>query len=188
MKLKVIGIDLSLRNFGYASAIYDTDTGEVAIKDLNLVESKPAGKAVKKKTRQNFLDFEDAKIQAKGIRDYTPGHHFAFAEIPIGSQSARAMASYGISVGVIAGCKVPVIPVTPTEVKKAGYGTADATKEEMIEWASGKHPDAPWLRVKSTGNLLGKNEHLADAVAAIYAGIRTAEFFKVVELIKQKQS
>lgn len=184
MKLKLIGIDPSLRNFGYASALYDTDTGEVEIVELNLVESKPADKSTKKKIRQNCLDLEDAKEQQRGMIAYASGHQLAIAEVPVGSQSARSMASYGICVGVLSSCPVPLIPVSPTEVKKAGHGASSATKEEQIEWAVTKHPEANWLRVKKTGNLLGKNEHMADAVAAIYAGIRTPEFQQAVALMK----
>lgn len=184
MKIKLIGIDPSLRNFGYASAIYDTDTGEVEIVDLNLVESKPADKATKKKIRQNCLDLEDAKEQQRGLIAYASGHQLAIAEVPVGSQSARSMASYGICVGVLSSCPVPLIPVTPTEVKKAGYGVASATKEEQIEWATTKHPNAPWLRVKKTQALLGKNEHMADAVACLYAGIKTPEFQQAVALMQ----
>ncbi len=185
MKIKLLGIDPSLRNFGYASAIYDTDTEKLEVVGLELVSGKPADKSTKKKIRQNCIDLEDAKEQQRGMIANAPGHALAMVEVPVGSQSARSMASYGICVGILSSCPIPIIPVSPTEVKKAGFGVASATKEEQIEWAVAKHPEAPWLRVKKTQALLGKNEHLADAVAALYAGIRTAEFQQTVALMKQ---
>lgn len=184
MKIKLIGIDPSLRNFGYASAIYDTETGGIEIVEINLVESKPADKSTKKKIRQNCLDLEDAKEQQRGLITYTAGHQLAIAEVPVGSQSARSMASYGICVGVLSSCPIPLIPVSPTEVKKAGFGSSSATKEEQIEWAVNNHPEVNWMRVKKTGKLLGKNEHPADAAAAIYAGVKTPEFQQAVALMK----
>ena len=41
-----------------------------------------------------------------------------------------------------------------------------------------KHPKAPWLRRKQSGQdvLVNKNEHLADAVAAIHTGMQTDQF------------
>jgi hypothetical protein len=52
----------------------------------------------------------------------------------------------------------------------------------MIEWAVAKHPDAPWLR--RGGKLIAKNEHLADAVASIYAGLKTAQFASVLQMLR----
>ena len=68
--------------------------------------------------------------------------------------------------------------MTPTEVKLAGAGKKTATKEEMINWAASQYPKANWLYQKRNGVkcLVNKNEHLADAVAAIHAGIQSETF------------
>lgn len=184
MKIKLIGIDPSMRNFGFAKAIYDTETDEIEIVDLHLAETKPADKATKKKVRQNCLDLQAAQEMQRAMIQQCAGQALALVEVPVGSQSARAMMSCGLCIGVLSSCPIPIIPVTPTEVKKAGYGVASATKEEQIEWATTKHPNAPWLRVKKTQALLGKNEHTADAIACIYAGIKTPEFQQAVALMK----
>lgn len=184
MKINVVGIDCSLRNFGFAKASIDLDSMAISVKDLQLAETKPADKKTKKVVRQNCLDLEAAQEMQRALIEHCKGSSVAIVEVPVGSQSARAMASYGIVVGILASCPITIIPVTPTEVKKAGYGVASATKEEMIEWATGVYPDAPWLRVKKTQALLGKNEHLADAVAAIHAGIETPEFASSVAMLR----
>lgn len=185
MKIELIGMDVSMRNFGFAKAVYDTETGAIEVVDLNLAETKPADKATKKKIRQNCLDLDAAKEMQHAMVEQCKGMTLALVEVPVGSQSARAMMSCGLCIGVLSSCPIPIIPVTPTQVKKAGFGVASATKEEQIEWATEKYPDAPWMRVKSTGKLLGKNEHLADAVAAIHAGVETEEFKALIAIIAQ---
>jgi Holliday junction resolvasome RuvABC endonuclease subunit len=99
-------------------------------------------------------------------------------EIPVGSQSARAMASYGICIGVLASINKPMIQVTPTEVKVAATGNKSATKREMIIWAFSQNSSLKWLTRTTNGDniLIDKNEHMADAMAAIKAGISTDEF------------
>lgn len=185
MKIKLVGMDISMRNFGFAKATLDTDTMAIVIDELVLEETKAADKATKKKIRQNCLDLEDAKQMQQAMVKQVAGSAFALIEVPVGSQSARAMMSCGLCIGIIASCPTSIIPVTPAEVKKAGFGVASATKDEMIEWAVDKHPEANWLRVKATGKLLNKNEHLADAVACIYAGIKTPEFAQALAILKQ---
>ena len=67
-----------------------------------------------------------------------------------------------------------LIEVSSLEVKKSSVGKKTASKEEMRQWAYEKWPDAPWL--KHGGKLVQKNEHLADALASVEAGIRTEQF------------
>ncbi|WP_218958956.1 RuvC family protein [Salinimonas marina] len=106
------------------------------------------------------------------------GVNLAFVEIPVGSQSARAMASYGICVGLLASIQIPIIQVTPAEVKIAATGSKTATKNEMIHWAVSQYSDADWLTTRRGGQdvVTNKNEHLADAVAAVHAGVKTDTF------------
>lgn len=179
--IQVVGIDPSLRNFGYANADLDIDTMKLKIKGLVLVETQPG--ANKKTVRQNSDDIRSATEQSKGLRENTAGASIAFVEVPVGSQSARAMASYGICCGILGGITQPMIQLTPGEVKLAAVGDKNATKEQMIAWASTLYPDAPWLR---QGNrLIAKNEHLADAVASIHAGLLTADFQAVLRMFAQ---
>ncbi len=103
-------------------------------------------------------------------------------DVPVGSQSARAMASYGICVGVLGALRangIPFFEVTPNEVKLAGAGNKTATKQEMIAWAMTKHPEANWPTYKQNGKIMvseAKAEHQADAVATIYAGMACNSF------------
>lgn len=189
MKVEIASFDPSLRNWGCVSATLDLSTETVTITGMNLIETAEDASA-KKGVRQNSLDLASATSLSEGMREACLDKLIAFAEVPVGSQSARAMASYGICVGVLGGITIPLIQVTPAEVKKAAVGTSTATKREMIEWAVAKHPEAPWLTLGKGEKMryIDKNEHLADAVAAIYAGLKTAEFKSIIKILRQHLS
>lgn len=175
MKIKILGIDPALNNLGLAKATLDLDTMELEINDLLLPQTESEnGKTV----RKNSDDIRRARVLYEGMVAACEGASFAIAEVPVGSQSARAMASYGICVGVLAACPIPLIQVTPSEVKLAAIGEKNASKIEMIEWGMAKYPNAPWMMRKSKGIMVAQNcnEHLADAVAAVEAGLKTEQF------------
>lgn len=180
-------MDPSMSNFGFAKADLNVDTMEFKITELILTSTEPEkDKKLKKAVRKNSEDLDRARILHTALLEHTKGTWIAFVEVPVGSQSARAMASYGMCVGVLAACPVPLIQVTPSEVKLAGAGVKSATKEEMIEWAMKEHPEAKWLTRKSAGKdvPVAKNEHLADATAAIKAGIESDQFQQVLAMMR----
>ena len=186
--LKVVGFDPSLNNWGISIGSLEADRGleSLRIEQLYVVNPViPSGKQV----RQNSKDIEAAAQLTKGAFDYAKGADAIFVEVPVGSQSARAMASYGICVGVLGALRISGIPffeVTPTEVKLASFGTKTATKEQMIQWATKKHPEAPWPTYKRAGEVLvseAKAEHMADATAAIYAGVKSQPFQQLIRLM-----
>ncbi len=176
--LKVVGIDLAFANMGLCRALISQEA--VKVTDLRLVKTEGfEGKSV----RKNSSDLRRAQELQTALISFCEGATLAFCEIPHGSQSARASWSLGISVGVLASCKVPVIQLSALEVKMVTVGKKTASKQEMIEWAVARHPAAPWLYSKK--RLVAANEHLADAVATIYAGMKTDEFKRLVALLSQ---
>jgi Holliday junction resolvasome RuvABC endonuclease subunit len=184
--IKVVGQDPSLRNWGLAVGTYDLETKKLTIEFVDLTNPVlPTGKQV----RQNSTDLESALQLYKGAADVTIGAQAVFVEVPVGSQSARAMASYGICVGVLGALRangIPFFEVTPTEVKLAAVGNKTATKQEMIKWAMESHPEANWPTYKQNGKTLvseAKAEHMADAVAAIYAGINCNSFQQMLPFL-----
>lgn len=179
MLIKVVGLDPSLRNWGIAVGTYDTATKQLHIDDLQVTcPVISTGKQV----RQNSRDLEAAYQLYIGALNACRDAHAIFVEVPVGSQSARAMASYGVCVGVLGAIRaggMPFYEVTPTEVKLAATGKKLATKAEMIAWASGKHKEAPWPVYRQKGVDLmseAKAEHMADAIGAIYAGLAGQAF------------
>jgi len=182
-KLSIIGMDPSFRNWGYAFAEYCTESGNLEFHNLNLITTQ---KTKLKNVRASSDDLATAQTLHKELVANSSGIQVAFAEIPSGSQSASAARKLGIATGVLASCSVPLFEVTPIEVKLASIGNKKATKKEMIDWAVEKHPDLPWIRHKSKGEMVlnASNEHLADSVAVVYAGIQLKTFNQLVSMLK----
>lgn len=184
----VVGMDPSLRNWGIAKGVLiPSQEMQVRIDWLDVIQPVlPTGKQV----RQNSIDLEAAKQLCTAAWEAAQGAQAVFVEVPVGSQSARAAAAYGICVGVLGALRtsgVPFFEVTPTEVKLNSVGKKTATKAEMIEWASSKHPKANWPTYKSNGKTQiseAKAEHMADAIAAIYAGIACNSFQQMLAFTK----
>ena len=184
----VVGFDPSLRNWGIAKGVLiPSQKMQLRIDWLDVIQPVlPTGKQV----RQNSVDLESAKQLCEGAWKAAQGAHAIFVEVPVGSQSARAMASYGICVGVLGALRtsgVHFFEVTPTEVKLASAGKKTATKAEMIEWGVKQHPEAQWPTYLSNGTMKiseAKAEHMADAIAAIYAGIACNSFQQMLSFMK----
>lgn len=185
-QIELIGMDPSLRHWGLAKALYDTQTKKLEVTELDVIEYVPSSH---KQVRQNSKDLDAATAIAERVSDFCGSTRNIFVEIPIGSQSARSMASYGICLGIIGAMQkhnTPIAQITPTEVKLASCGNSTASKRDMILWGLEKHPEAPWpsRKVKGVDTVIeSKAEHMADAIAAIYAGIRLPEFIKLVDVI-----
>ena len=195
MLITVTGLDPSLRNFGLAKGTYDTDT---EILDIDAIFTQVTEAENGKTVRKSSDDLRCANLLVTTMQKWIADSDAIFAEIPSGSQSARGSFSNGIclgvmgSVGAIGDFGGKLVQVNPLEVKRAAVGSKNASKEEMVMWASQKFPKLPWVYGKS-GKYKGiisidKNEHMADACAAINAGIQTDEFRSLVQVLKRFES
>ena len=185
--INIIGFDPSMNNWGIAAGKYDTETRKLTISHLDVINAVlPTGKQV----RQNSKDIECAKQLYAGAVAVLQDAHAIFVEVPVGSQSARAMASYGICCGILGGLRASGIPfyeMTPTEVKLIATGSKTATKQQMIQWGVTAHPEAPWPTYKRGGQDViseAKAEHMADAIGAIYAGIASNQFQQTIQFMR----
>ena len=180
--MRLVGMDPSLNNWGLAEAVLEKN-GELKIICFSVTQ--PVVPAVKQ-IRQNTKDVTAAAQLFDAAYNFTGLAQVVFAEVPVGSQSARAMASYGICSGVLGALRAlgrDFIEVSPAEVKRAATGSATATKSQMIQWAIAAHPEANWPKFKRDGVEYiseAKAEHMADAIAAIHAGIRTPMFQQLI--------
>lgn len=162
--IKIASFDPSLRNFGIAKAVYN---GKVELKDLSLIKTKP-----NKKLNRGEDDLRCARKIIEEINPIIKWADYVVAEIPVGSQSARAAWTLGIVLGILA--TIPnLIEVSATEAK-AVTGNKRASKKKVTKWATSRYPDANWLYYR--GRLVNDNEHLADAVCALHAAINRGEF------------
>ena len=180
--IRVVGFDPSLTHWGIATGGLDLITGDFTLDEIKVIEPKALNT---KQVRVNSSDLHRAGELAQDVFTYARAAKVVFAEVPVGSQSARAMCSYGICVGILASLRVDginVIEVTATEVKKALSGISSASKEQMTKVAVGIYPAASWPRHTRNGkgfrkgDITSSAEHIADAIGAIYAGVRTPVF------------
>jgi Holliday junction resolvasome RuvABC endonuclease subunit len=180
MKLAVAGFDPSLTSWGIAEGELDLETGCLDASCLLVMEPI---KSKSKQVRQNSTDLAVSEQLAKAALAAGRRAKVIFVEVPVGSQSARAMASYGICVGILGALRaegIQIIEVTATEVKLALTGNKNATKEQMIASAVALYPEADFPNVR--GRITAKAEHVADALGAIHAGVNTPVFQNLMRL------
>lgn len=186
-KIRIAGLDGSKTNFGIAIMELDIDTLELKVLNLHLVKTE---KSKNKQVRASSDNLQRCQTISEAVFAQLHGCTAAFMEVPTGAQSAAAAMAFGMVIGIYSTIEpmlgVPTIEVSPAETKLAAVGTRTASKDEMIDWAREKFPGAPWLMRKSKGALVptNDNEHLADAVAIVHAGIRTPAFKTVIAMLK----
>ena len=174
MQIKIVSLDISMSNLGIAKGIFDTETKKLTITDCLTVCPLVSDN---KQVRQNSKDVVRSRQLLDALVEHTKEADMVCAEIPVGSQTARAMASYGICVALIAvvqKIKPTFIEVSPNEVKMI-VGSKSATKKEVIQWVQSRHPEAPLETFRGVISLT-KAEHQADAIVAIHAAMQTPVF------------
>lgn len=185
--LTVVGFDPSLKNWGMSKGVLGLESGTLSLHTIDVTQPVLTQH---KQTRQNSKDIESAFQLAEAAWEFCQTADAIFVEVPVGSQSARAMASYGICVGVLGALragKIPFFELTPNEIKLASVGTKTASKREMIEWAYKLYPDLNWplYTQKGVTKLVeSKAEHMADSIAAIHAGLKLPHFQQFLSLIR----
>lgn len=180
MRISVVGMDPSLTNWGIAEGELDLSTGILETPHLTLIEPE---KLTHKQVRQNSIDLFVAEQLSKRALLAARSAKVVFVEVPVGSQSARAMASYGVCVGILGAIRaegIPLIEVTASEVKFSLTGCKTATKQAMIDQAVALYPEANFPRHR--GRIVDKAEHVADAIGAIHAGVNTQMFQNLMRL------
>lgn len=186
-KILIAGLDGSLRNFGVATAWLDLDTLKLDIHQLTIIKTSISND---KKVRSSS-DYLRRSLEIKnGVHPALKGVTTAFYEVPSGGQDYKSVMGFGIVIGTYAGLPVPGCEVSPYETKLAAVGTRTASKEEMIAWAFEKYPTAPWRLYEKGGKSWSKgdphsdNEHVADAVAIMEAGIKTPSFQQTLAILR----
>jgi Holliday junction resolvasome RuvABC endonuclease subunit len=177
-ELVFVGIDPSLTHTALVAMKYDGR--DLVGLDFELIETE---KTKQKQVRASSDTIKRSREIFRQSIDFIKRHGPAvvFAETPSGSQNASAMKGYGMSCFLIGTITPEPIEVTPMEVKLASAGSKTASKKEMIEWAMFKHPEIKWImNGKKPQN---KCEHIADAIAAIYAGMRTTQYRQIEKFL-----
>lgn len=181
-KLRVAGLDGSKANFGIAIVDIDTDSMELDIVDLILIKT---AKSKNKQIRASSDNLRRAQEVANPLRQHLEQCVSVFGEVPTGGQDYHSVLGFGTVIGLYASVIPPFIEVSPAETKMAAVGTKTASKEEMVEWATEKYSDAPWRKRKLKGEMVltKDNEHLADGVAVVHAGILLPSFQQTMAIV-----
>lgn len=193
--INLLGLDPSLTNTGIAVVTVDTVTHSiVAVKHIALVETAPSKQ---KSVRKSSSDLARARSIIETVRSVIASHDIKVgaSEIPSGAQSANAAKAFGIVIGMLASLPIPLIEVTPTEVKLATAGNKIADKEDIVRWAltlpgdlSGM-PTSPqkneWMISSPFGKgFIGKKaEHPADACGTVAAALKTEQFRQLAGML-----
>lgn len=191
MIIPVVGLDPSLDHWGITEATLDLENGYLNPINLQVIEpEKMKGKQV----RVNSNDLYRSEQLAGPVIAACRKAKVVFVECPVGSQSARAMASYGICVGILGSIRaigIPLVEVTALDVKMALTGLRNASKQQMIKAATDLYPEANWPVYTQSGkgfnkgDIHSKAEHVADGFGAIHAGVLTPEFKNLMRLYER---
>ena len=182
MLIQVAGFDPSFTNWGIAEGQLDLDTGYLENVRLEIVSTEK-GKA--KQVRTNSDDLQRCEELARKALEVGRRCKAIFVEVPVGSQNSSGMKAYGVVCGILGTLRaegIQIIEVTPTEVKKTFTGNKNATKEQMIAQAVQLYPDANFPMHR--GQIASKAEHVADALAAIHAGVSTPIFQNLLRILR----
>ena len=183
MQIPVCGFDPSMTHWGIAEGTLDLSTG--FLEGLRL-ETVVTQKSKDKQVRVNSSDLQRAEDLASVVIPIAQRNKVIFVECPVGSQSASGMKAYGFVIGIL-GCiralGIPVIEVTALESKQIFTGNKNATKKQMIESAVALYPDANFPMYR--GEVASNAEHVADAIAAIHAGVQTPVFKNLMRLFAE---
>ena len=187
--ITMIGIDPSLTHTGYAVCEVDTATRKIVrVIEMDTIITE---KSKVKQVRRSSDDMHRARLHAVTLREVIARHSIKVgaAEIPSGGQSASAAKAFGIAIGILASLTIPLIEVSPGEVKMASVGSKTADKEDIMRWALAltEVTDSPveWktgprkneFEIEHNGGYMTKGmEHQADAISGVAAAIQSEQF------------
>lgn len=187
--VRLLGLDPSLSHTGWC--VLEVDTEARAITKVLIHGTVVTEKSKNKKVRKSSDDLERARTIARYLQEVIKvwDIKLAASEVPSGAQSASASRAFGIVVGLLASLSVPIIEVSPTEVKMAVAGNKIADKEDIVRWAVGLTERCGGSEHWNTGKakndweitiggryVLKNMEHQGDAIAAGQAAVASEQF------------
>lgn len=185
MIISVAGHDPALTHWGTAEGRLCLDTGWLTDVKVGMAITE---KGKEKQVRANSDDLRRTEVLARHAFAVAGGVKVNFSECPVGSKSASAMKSCGVSNGIVGALRAKdhiVIEVQAKAIKQAMTGNPNASKADVIAAAIALYPDAGWKYHR--GKLTNDNEHMADAIGAIHAGVLTPEFQQLITLFQKVQ-
>ena len=212
--VSIIGVDPSTSHFGMVYGWYEVNSQEFIPLHYTVLEPPaglydefpPKGK---NSQRKSIVEFEQICALSQLIKDFFIHHRpqVVISEVPSGAKGMFATGKLHAAMGMVCGCFTfpssvqnwKIIGVTPQEVKSAATEGLDnyASKFQMMKWAFQNYPCVDWKHAQKEFEKIGKieaylvnreaedfNEHMADALAAVKAGVNTRAFKAWLKAVK----
>jgi Holliday junction resolvasome RuvABC endonuclease subunit len=193
--IRMLGIDPSLTHTGWSVSDVCTETLQIVrVLDMGTVVTAPSKV---KQVRKSSDDMHRARLIASKLREVVKQYDIKVgsAEIPSGGQSASAAKAFGIAIGILASLTIPLIEVSPREVKVSTCGSATADKEDIVRWAveltkrCGGHElwktsrrANDWQITLATEFVTKTEEHQADSLAGTHAAVKSQQFHQLAAM------
>lgn len=164
--INILGLDPSFRNWGWSMARVNSSV--LMFDDCGVITSSPS----KEDIPQNQKDIASCLQLYPGLLALTKKADIICIEAPHGSQSSRAMVSYGVCMAYIAAIthlNPNVVLVSANDVKRV-VGLKNPSKRDVINWVINTHSDI------IIPKQLNRAEHICDSIAAIHAAMQTNQF------------
>lgn len=212
--ISIVGVDPSTSHFGMVYGWYEINSQEFIPLYYTVLEPPdglydefpPKGKNSK---RKSIVEFEQTCALSQLIKDFFIRHRpqVIITEVPSGAKGMFATSKLYTAMGMFCGCFTypsstqnwKIIGVTPQEVKSAATDGLDnyASKFQVMKWAFQNYPCVGWRHEPKEFEKAGKvdaylvcreaedfNEHMADALAAVKAGVNTRAFKAWLKAVK----
>lgn len=192
--ITMLGLDPSLTSTGWA--VGEVDLSRLTIKRIIDMGTVFTDKGKNKNVRKSSDDLARTRLIATTLNGVIKDHNIKVgaSEVPSGGQSASAARAFGIVTGVLASLPIPLIEVTPTEVKVTACNSKVADKEDMVRWAVNltKDDQVCWKYTKNPndweipfndGYVVKTMEHQADAIGALNAAVKSQQFAQLAGMM-----
>jgi len=183
--MRTLLLDPGIAHTGAAFATFKHTTKPTAPKVswVRLLETTGLTKKKRKsekvsKTQDDIRRIQACMLAIRGLIEETQPD-LIIAEAPIGGARSSAAVKYlAMCTAVLAAINtwfpdIPVIYLSPFDVKKGFCGSHKAEKSDIIARALRKHGNVPGWPTNKAGELMSeaKLEHCADAIAILYAAL-----------------
>lgn len=179
----IIGIDTGFASFGVA----DLQFGSGGVLELLRATVLRTEKSVKK--REILASSDNLRRVAElsaGLSKWLDDDDDVVA-ICCESMSLPRQASTSCKIGLSFGMlgalaqqrDIPILQVSPQNLKLAVAGSKSATKDEVIAAVSKQFPKTPWPKAK------GLHEHMADAIGAVIACLQHPTILAVKKMSRK---
>lgn len=180
-RIKLLALDPAMNNTGVMEGVLSQgklwELRGSCINRKLLEEKMTPDKLALKSSWKAAHDLEYFSLLNQQLQLNLESCHICLAELPIGSQSAMAMKSYGATLALLASLskqEKPFIPVKARQVRSLGK-----TKDDIIQWAKTTYPYALLDKAKCLA------EHEADALAVMHLGLNQEGLLKELKTTQQ---